>query len=231
MKPKPNQLFFLFSIVSIAEVSLLANDLEGYRFLTKPLIIPILAALYLRMSKGNINWRNDAIFWGLSCSWLGDILLQKDSLFIPGLLSFLTAHVFYIIFFVRTTSKETSFFKLRPVMLIAVLAYLVELMHLMWPYLGAMKAPVLVYGITISIMLSAAFWQYQKLDDKTALFFILGATLFVASDSILALNRFRSPFEMAGVLIMSTYILAQLFIVLGAIRYRNHTETESESIQ
>lgn len=115
-------------------------------------------------------------------------------------------------------------------MLIAVLAYLVELMHLMWPFLGTMKIPVLIYGITISVMLSAAFWQYQKLDDKTALFFIVGATFFVASDSILALNRFRNSFDHAGILIMSTYILAQLFIVLGAIRYRNLPEPETETL-
>lgn len=228
MKPKANHLFFLFSLVSIAEVSLLAYDLEQFRLITKPLIIPLLGAVYLMLTKGGINWKKDAIFWGLCFSWIGDVLLQKESLFIPGLLSFLTAHFFYISFFAKTKSKEISFFKLRPVMLIAVLAYLVELMHLMWPFLGPMKAPVLVYGITISVMLSAAFWQYQKLDDKTALYFILGATLFVASDSMLALNRFRSPFTMAGVLIMTTYILAQLFIVLGAIRYRNQPDPETE---
>jgi uncharacterized membrane protein YhhN len=106
-------------------------------------------------------------------------------------------------------------------MLIAVLAYLIELMHLLWPHLGPMKIPVLAYGITISVMLSAALWQYQKLDDRTALFFILGATFFVASDSILALNKFRSSFSNAGIYTMTTYIIAQLFIVAGAIRYRN----------
>jgi len=230
MRPKPNHLFFLFSLISIAEISLLANELEEFRTFTKPLIIPLLASVYVTMTKGKGKWHKDAIIWGLLFSWIGDILLQKESFFIPGLLSFLTAHIFYIRFFSRTISRETSFFKLRPVMLIAVLAYLVELMHLMWPFLGAMKLPVLVYGITISVMLSAAFWQYQKLDDRTALFFILGATLFVASDSILALNRFRSAFDHAGILIMSTYILAQLFIVLGAIRYRNIPESEPESI-
>lgn len=230
MKPKANHLFFLFSIISIAEVSLLANDLEHFRIFTKPLIIPLLGGIYLSLAGGNMPWYKDAIIGGLIFSWLGDILLQKENLFIPGLLSFLTAHIFYISFFSRTRSEKTSFFKLRPVMLIAVLAYLVELMHLMWPYLGAMKLPVLIYGITISVMLSAAFWQYQKLDDKTALYFIIGAFLFVASDSILALNRFRGSFSMAGVLIMSTYILAQLFIVMGAIRYRNMPEQESETL-
>jgi uncharacterized membrane protein YhhN len=103
-------------------------------------------------------------------------------------------------------------------MLMAVVAYLVEFMYILWPYLNNMKIPVLFYGIAISTMLSAAMWQYQKLDNKTALFFIAGAILFVTSDSLLAFNRFRASFSMAGISIMSTYILAQLFIVMGAIR-------------
>ena len=158
---------------------------------------------------------------GLFFSWIGDILLQNDGYFIPGLMAFLTAHIFYIFFFASTQSANTSFFKLRPVMIIAVIAYLIELMILLWPHLGGMKIPVLVYGITISTMLSAAFWQYQKLDNTTALYLIIGAGFFVASDSILALNKFKKQFDSAGIYIMSTYILAQLFIVLGAIRYRN----------
>ncbi len=111
-------------------------------------------------------------------------------------------------------------------MLMAVLAYLVEFMYILWPYLGNMKIPVLIYGITISTMLSAAMWQYQKLENKTALFFIIGATLFVASDSLLAFNRFRESFNLAGVSIMTTYILAQLFIVTGAIRL--HLQEQAE---
>ena len=107
-------------------------------------------------------------------------------------------------------------------MLIAVLAYLIELMYLLWPHLGGMKIPVLIYGITISVMLSAAFWQYQKLETRTALYFIVGAIFFVLSDSLLALNKFKTNFALADISIMSTYILAQLFIVLGAIKYRNN---------
>ncbi|MEY3432995.1 MAG: hypothetical protein RL131_931 [Bacteroidota bacterium] len=221
MKPKPNLLFFIFSLVAIAEISLLANDGESYRYLTKPLIIPSLAAIYLTSVRTKINPLKDALLWGLAFSWMGDLLLQKEAYFVPGLASFLTAHVFYIFFFSRTVSQQTSFFKLRPVMLIAVIAYLVELLYLLWPHLGEMKIPVALYGVTISVMLSAALWQYQKLDNQTALFFVIGALLFVISDSILALNKFRSPFEQSGIFIMSTYILAQLFIVIGAIRYRN----------
>lgn len=222
MNPKTKPLFFLFVIASIAEIALISRGNETLRIITKPLIIPILAGIYhLNAIPSTRKNYKDPVLLGLFFSWIGDILLQHDEFFIPGLISFLTAHIFYIFFFSTTQSANTSFFKLRPVMLIAVIAYLIELMLLLWPHLGGMKIPVLIYGITISTMLSAAFWQYQKLDNTTALYFIIGAGFFVASDSILALNKFKKPFDSAGIYIMSTYILAQLFIVLGAIRYRN----------
>ena len=221
MRQKQRLFFFLFSIVSLIEILHILIGKEDLRIFTKPLIIPLLGlTYYFSLDKKPSMWK-DAVLLALLFSWFGDILLQKESMFVPGLICFLTAHIFYIYFFVRTSSANTSYFKLRPVMLIAVLAYLIEFMYLLWPSLGAMKLPVLIYGITISTMLSAAIWQYQKLDDRTSLFLIIGATLFVTSDSILAINKFSSPFETAGVFIMTTYILAQLFIVLGAIRYRN----------
>jgi uncharacterized membrane protein YhhN len=221
MKPKTKQLFFLFGLISLAEIILIASGNETLRLLTKPLIVSSLAAIYLTAVSTPKQLYKDAVLMGLFFSWIGDILLQNNGYFIPGLLSFLIAHIFYIFFFASTQSANTSFFKLRPVMIIAVIAYLIELMHLLWPHLGGMKIPVLLYGITISTMLSAAFWQYQKLDNTTAIYLIIGAGFFVASDSILALNKFKKQFDWAGIYIMSTYILAQLFIVLGAIRYRN----------
>ncbi|MFM1794159.1 MAG: hypothetical protein RL642_544 [Bacteroidota bacterium] len=223
MKPKPNQLFFLFAIVSLLEITFVTLNKQELRYLSKPLIIPLLAAIYLSYQQNRKPFLKDYILLGLIFSWVGDVLLQLPNLFIPGLLSFLMAHVFYIIYFAKTHSDTNSFFKLRPIMLMAVMAYLVEFMYILWPTLGAMKIPVLIYGITISTMLSAALWQYQKLENKTALYFIIGATLFVTSDSLLALNMFKASFSMAGILIMSTYILAQLFIVLGAIRIQVQT--------
>jgi uncharacterized membrane protein YhhN len=224
MKPKPNQLFFLFAIVSLLEIVFVTTDNQTLRYFTKPLIIPLLAAIYISYQHPRKSIFKDHILLGLFFSWAGDVLLQAPNLFIPGLLSFLTAHIFYIIYFAKTKSDQTSFFKLRPIMLIAVMAYLLEFLYILWPTLGPMRIPVLIYGITISTMLSAALWQYQKLENKTALYFIIGATLFVTSDSLLALNMFKEHFSMAGILIMSTYILAQLFIVLGAIRVQIHSQ-------
>ena len=221
MRQKQRLFFFLFSVIALIQIMHVVIGREELRIFTKPLIIPLLGLTYYYSLEKKLSFFKDAILLALFFSWLGDILLLNESLFVPGLISFLTAHIFYIYFFARTNSGQASYFKLRPVMLIAVLAYLIEFMYLLWPSLGAMKIPVLLYGITISTMLSAAIWQYQKLDDRTSLFMIIGATFFVTSDSILAVNKFSSPFETAGIFIMTTYILAQLFIVLGAIRYRN----------
>jgi len=228
MKPKPNQLFFLFALVSLAEIAFVSTNNQTLRYFSKPLIIPLLMAIYLSLQNPRKPIGKDFLLLGLFFSWIGDVLLQSEKLFVPGLLSFLAAHIFYIVFFAKTKSDQKSFFKLRPIMLIAVMAYLVEFMYILWPTLGGMKIPVLFYGLTISTMLSAAMWQYQKLENKTALYFIIGATLFVTSDSLLALNRFKEPFDMAGVSIMSTYILAQLFIVMGAIRLELQAQTPKD---
>ena len=219
---KSRNLFLLFAAISITEIILLVTGTEQFRYITKPLIIPVLGLIYYTSinNKGNV-WR-DSVLFALLFSWIGDILLHLDGFFVPGLISFLIAHICYIIFLSNTISQTASFFKLRPVMLIAVMAYLIELMYLLWPYLGEMKYPVLFYGITISTMLSAALWQYQKLDNRTATYFIVGALFFVTSDTLLAFNKFRQTFQLSGVYIMTTYILAQLFIVVGAIRYRNY---------
>ncbi len=48
---------------------------------------------------------------------------------------------------------------------------------------------------------------------------MIGAVFFLLSDSLLAINKFYRPFELAGILVMLTYGLAQLFITEGAIRY------------
>ena len=218
MLQKQRLFFFLFCTIALIQVGAVLIGHYEARIFSKPFIIPLLGLTYYQSVEKKPVFLKDSILLGLFFSWLGDIFLLADNYFIPGLICFLLAHVFYISFFAKTNSSKTSFFKLRPVMLIAVLAYLIELMHLLWPGLGDLKIPVLIYGITISTMLSAAIWQYQKLDDRTSLFMIMGAGFFVASDSILAIDKFRNPFASAGVYIMVTYILAQLFIVLGAIK-------------
>ena len=68
-------------------------------------------------------------------------------------------------------------------------------------------------------MLSFAIDLWRLKDRSIASLVIIGAFLFIISDSLLAINKFYQPFGYAGIVIMLTYGIAQLFITLGAVRY------------
>ena len=159
-------------------------------------------------------------------SWLGDILLmfqEKDPLFfLLGLSSFLSAHIFYIIFFHRVRIKEKV--KGNPWLLLIVAIYYVGLITLLSPYLGEMKMPVLIYGIVISLMFMLAMHMLSVSYKPAGQWMMAGALLFVITDSTLAINKFYQGFEIAGAVIMVTYGLAQLFITEGGVKYINSAE-------
>jgi uncharacterized membrane protein YhhN len=156
-------------------------------------------------------------------SWLGDILLMFDhkgnSFYIFGLIAFLIAHIFYIIFYERIVHFENL--KKNYWLFIPVLIYYSILIYVLSPHLGEMKLPVRIYGVVISYMLIQALQVARMRNKPAAALMIIGAILFITSDSILAINKFYSPFETAGIAIMVTYGLAQLLITLGAISYIN----------
>lgn len=154
-------------------------------------------------------------------SWAGDVLLMFEPIntnfFIFGLIGFLIAHIFYIVFFDQVRVREKFKQSLLPLLPIAV--YYIFLISLLQPNLGGMQKPVSIYGLVISFMLSFAI-DLWRLKDKTASFLIVfGALLFITSDSLLAINKFYKQFEYAGIAVMSTYGFAQLLITIGAVKY------------
>ena len=109
--------------------------------------------------------------------------------------------------------------KNNPWLLVIVVIYYAVLISWLSPYLGEMKLPVRIYGIIISIMLMLAMHMLSIKKMITGRWMMSGALLFVISDSVLAINKFYQPFDVAAVVIMLTYGLAQLFIVKGTIGY------------
>lgn len=221
MKRSPQAAYLLFALAALADLWMVAVHAEG-RWITKPLLMPLLALAFALETKGKPRAAR-LVLAALFFSWLGDVFLMLEyrnpSFFIIGLVSFLTAHLLYIIYFARIPATEgASFIRSRPVMLLAVLAYVVELLYVLWPYLGGMTVPVLVYGIVIGTMLCFALWQYGKIPQAATWLLIFGALLFVCSDSLLAINKFRSPLPHGGLWVMATYILAQYGIARGSAR-------------
>jgi uncharacterized membrane protein YhhN len=194
---------------------------EALQVIFKPLIIPVLIGYFdsrvANIAKGLAKW----VLFALLFSLFGDVLLmfqERNSIFfLLGLSSFLIAHLFYILFFHQVKVKEKV--KSNVLLLGIVAVYYASLIYLLAPHLGEMKVPVLVYGIVISFMFMLAMHMLFIKNKSAGKWMMLGALLFVMSDSALAINKFYRPFEAAGVIIMLTYGAAQFFIVKGAADY------------
>ncbi|HVG35877.1 MAG TPA: lysoplasmalogenase, partial [Pyrinomonadaceae bacterium] len=85
----------------------------------------------------------------------------------------------------------------------------------LWPGLASMKAPVMIYMLVIIAMAWQALNRWAATGEQGSALAFAGAMLFVASDSLLAVNRFRKRIRGAQVYIMSTYFMAQWLIALS----------------
>lgn len=151
------------------------------------------------------------IFFGLVCSLAGDIFLMLPSdQFIAGLVSFLIAHVFYIVAF----TNQSGFHMTWPFMImIALLAGII--LQVILPRTGHLAGPVILYMVGILIMIWQALERWYVSPDTGTLLAVAGAALFVFSDFTLAYNRFVTPFRSARFLNLTTYFAAQWCLALS----------------
>jgi uncharacterized membrane protein YhhN len=214
----------LFGVLVAVDILGITAGISIVHFIAKPLLIPGLILL-LKMSKTTVP-RKSLLLTGLVFSWLGDMFLlfeDKNALFfIFGLASFLTTHIFYIIYFLKIRSSADSLLKKQPWIVLLIAGYGLVLVWFLYPYLGDLKIPVMVYATVICGMLLCSLHIFLKVNKPANILYLLGASLFVLSDSLLALNKFYQPFAFAAVLIMLTYCAAQYFIVTGFIKQVPH---------
>ncbi|MEI9947053.1 MAG: lysoplasmalogenase [Chitinophagaceae bacterium] len=226
MNKNPWIIFFVIALA--ANISGVLLHHETVQFVSKPFIIITLAGYFITSIKGISDKLTTWVLLALLFSWLGDVLLlfeSKNSLFfLLGLSAFLLAHIFYIIFFHKIRFNESIAGKWW--LLLIVVVYYALLLSILSPYLGSMKIPVRIYGVVISFMFMLAMHMLFLKNKRTGLLMMIGAFLFVVSDSVLAINKFYYSFEIAGVVIMLTYGAAQFFIVEGAIKYISSRDKE-----
>ena len=212
----------LFWAVTIAHLFCIYMNWPQQRMYTKFILVPILICfLYTSASidkplKG--MWR---AYLGLFFSWVGDVLLigEGSSFFLSGMIAFVTAHVYYSLFFIQSVpvKKETAgiFYKT----LIGLSIVCGVLFVFLRSALGAYQVPILLYMLFISLMASLAVHvtsnvKYKNLGLQT---FVPGALLFVTSDAILATNKFYAHLTVLDLAVMLTYAAAQYFLTKGFI--------------
>lgn len=150
------------------------------------------------------------IVLGLIASLLGDIFVMLPEHFLPGLVSFLVAHLAYIAAFTLTGDGTAPLWYLIPFLLYGAL-----MLRWLWPHLGSLRGPVIVYMAVILLMAWQAANRWLETDQPGALLALAGAYLFVLSDSALAVQRFRGTWRSAPLWVLSTYFAAQWLIALS----------------
>lgn len=199
-------LYSFLSLLFLADLFFIYLDKTNFRFISKNSLMPVLLFTYLSEAKSHQIKLDLFFILGLIFSFLGDFFLLLKSGFLLGLGSFLLAHIFYIISF-----KKRSLSRVSVGVIVVLLLYLVLLISFLFPHLKEMKIPVIIYGIIISTMLYFSIKTQEKL-------LIVGALFFVISDSVLSVNLFVSSSLLLNLLVMITYVLAQVLLVKGILK-------------
>jgi uncharacterized membrane protein YhhN len=186
----------------------------------KPMLMPVLiATVFLLSSPSGLR---PLIITGLFFSFLGDVFLLFDHknplFFMAGLVCFLLTHILYISYFLKKPKTVISLLLQAPWLILLILLYTAGLLYVLFPGLGDLKIPVIVYAIILSCMLIGSIHLYNSARPGTGSLFVTGAGCFVISDSLLAINRFYNQVPYAGVFIIFSYCAAQLLIVKGFIK-------------
>ncbi|MFI2781980.1 lysoplasmalogenase [Streptomyces sp. ALB3] len=205
MKPRAGSPRFVrpllaaFLAVSALHLAGLLAGAEAAHLVTKPLLMPLLAAYALARNGPRL------LVAALLCGWGGDVLLMPgaDAAFLAGMGSFAVGHVCYLWLFGRA--------RVSPPAGLAYAALLVVFVGLLWPGLPAgLRIPLTGY----SLLLTAMAWRAGALGRYAA----LGGALFLLSDALIATGIADWPQLPAhGFWIMLTYLAAQFLLTWGAL--------------
>jgi len=200
----------LLALLAILAIGLYFFGQYSGNYLLRLIVKPVPVVVFLILLPRDSKYRK-YIFFGLLFSVIGDMLLEwSPNFFVFGLVAFLTGHIAYILAFF-TRSK-----KMLGIPLILLASYGIGIYWTLSPNLGEMAIPVLAYIIVILIMAWRAFAQSKF--NRYAIFAVIGALLFVLSDSLIAIDKFHTSIPFARYFIMTLYWGAQSLIFYSAYK-------------
>lgn len=142
---------------------------------------------------------------GLGLSLAGDVFLMwpKEG-FLPGLVSFLLAHLAYLWAFTRVARLAA-----KPLVFLAYGALAAAILSQLWPGVpGPLRVPVVAYVLCLASMAAQAAVVWRSGAPRGAVLAVGGA-FFMTSDALLATNKFATALPMASLWILATYWAAQ----------------------
>lgn len=207
-----------YGVVAVVHLLSIVLELSALATATKVLLMPLLAAYLVSISPQPFSRLVRVALGALAFSLVGDILLDvagradSDAWFLAGVGAFFAAQVLYIVAFTPLVRSGDA--GRPPFWALVYVLYGALLTGWLAPALGGLLLPVAVYAVAISTMgiVAAGVNRYTA----------LGALLFVLSDSMIAVGRFSDVWTLEvgsqRILIMTTYLLAQVLLVVGVGR-------------
>lgn len=227
---KVDKSLYPFLIISILDLASRLSHMDELVAITKPLLMPSLMFYFVKSVRPTPL--NKFVLAALFFSFLGDTLLmlvpRSEIFFLAGLISFLFAHIVYILINMNAVSGEDRSIKPEWSDLVFVL-FGFAIFSIINKNLGDMYIPVVIYTTVICMMGITAKKRWKKTDNQSYRLVLLGSILFLISDSILAFDKFNQSFASSEFLNMLTYIGAQFFIVQGLIVFIQKIRPEAGS--
>ena len=195
-------------VFAVADWLAVARALDRLEWVAKPIAMAALIGVALTLTP-HIDARRWAFVVALVFSLAGDVflMLPRDH-FVPGLSSFLVAHIAYIV------GLRIGATDLRPLLISAIPVVVASaligsrVLRSLRDSRPELIVPVSAYIGVLAVMVSAALATGEPLAA-------FGAVFFMVSDSLIAWSRFVTPLEWAPVTIIVTYHIAQVMLVLS----------------
>ncbi len=188
------------------------KNLLMLRRVSKCLLMPLLATCYMLFAQEPSSLVIAAILFGFA----GDLVLlfrPRKWAFPLGILAFAAGHVFYIVSFIRRFAVAPPWY-LIALLAFVTLACAATLTRYLWKCMPKkLKPPSFLYMIIIGMMVSCSvlFSLYSVSAHRWLA--AVGGILFAISDTTLSIDAFHHPIRHRSILVMSTYIAAQVLIV------------------
>jgi len=184
-----------FAALAAADTLLAATGHDRPRWLTKPLLMPVLMA-----------GRDRPAQRALALGGAGDVALlgRGEIAFTAGLASFLAGHVAWII--ALRQRPGGGWLRARPALAVPHVVTFGAMNAYLWKRTGKDRIPVFVYS---TALLAMSLTALDTGSPRTA----AGGALFLASDTVLALEKFgdlRLPAQEG--LVMATYASARALL-------------------
>ncbi len=213
----------IFFSLSVAHLLSVLFEWQPGIFFTKPLLLTTLALWFFLQTKSSSLIFARFILVGLLCSIAGDtfLMFNKEHFFLFGLGSFLLVHLSYITAFSIYPLFRNGFLHKYPMSSFPLLLFLLLMSWYLWRDLpNVFKVPVLAYSSILTLMALSSLNMARRVTKRVAMILFLGAVLFVFSDSMIAIEKFKTtnlPATFMRFSIMFTYLAGQFLLAKGSV--------------